>query len=83
MSQDFDDVFAFLGRIDADPVLRQALNLVETAEEVESLARQYGHGFSAASLLALFERCNEAPRARRGLMDEKLIRVFLQREHLR
>jgi hypothetical protein len=30
----------------------------------------------------LFERCNEAPIARFGLMDEKLIRVYLRRESL-
>jgi len=30
----------------------------------------------------LFERCNEAPLTRQGLMDEKLIRVYLQRQRL-
>ena len=42
-----------------------------------------GHPFEASTLLGLFERCNEAPVARSGLMDEKLIRVYLQRDALR
>ncbi|MGB5240237.1 MAG: Nif11-like leader peptide family natural product precursor [Prochlorococcaceae cyanobacterium] len=83
MSQDIEDVFAFLARIDVEPGLREALNLIETAEQVEELAAGHGHRVSAATLLELFERCQEAPRARPGLMDEKLIRVFLQRDKLR
>ena len=34
MSQDSDDIFAFLARIDSDKELREALNLVESAEQV-------------------------------------------------
>jgi hypothetical protein len=82
MSQDRDEVFRFLARIEQDPELRERLNLIETADEVAALASDYDHVFDPATLLALFERCNEAPRARAGLMDEKLIRVFLQRDHL-
>lgn len=83
MSQDTDDVFAFLALIEADRELREALNHVETAEEVAQLAQQRGHGFPSAALLDLLNRCNEAPKARLGLMDEKLIRVHLKREQLR
>jgi predicted ribosomally synthesized peptide with nif11-like leader len=83
MSQDIDDVFDFLARIGSDEELREALNLLETAEDVARLAKERGHRVSAATLLELFERCQEAPRARLGLMDEKLIRVFLQRDKLR
>jgi predicted ribosomally synthesized peptide with nif11-like leader len=82
MAEAFSDVFDFLGRIQADQELREKLNLVETAEEVAELARGYGHNFNAAELEELFERCNEAPRARLGLMDEKLVRVWLRRTHL-
>ena len=32
--------------------------------------------------VALLQRCNETPYARTGLMDEKLIRVFLRRTSL-
>lgn len=83
MSQDIDDVFDFLARIGSDEELREALNLLETAEDVAQLAKERGHRVSASTLLELFERCQEAPRARPGLMDEKLIRVFLQRDKLR
>jgi predicted ribosomally synthesized peptide with nif11-like leader len=83
MSQDNAEVFAFLARIESDAELREALNLVETAEEVVQLAGQHGHDFSADTLLDLFQRCNEAPQARLGLMDEKLIRVHLKRDQLR
>ena len=34
------------------------------------------------TLISVFERCNETPYAREGLMDEKLIRVYLRRESL-
>ena len=47
-----------------------------------AIAAQRGHSFEPATLLQLFERCNEAPIARSGLMDEKLIRVYLQRDSL-
>jgi hypothetical protein len=83
MSQDRDDVFAFLAQINSDRELRDALNLVESAEEVAQLAQERGHSFSATALVELFSRCNEAPRARIGLMDEKLIRVHLKRDQLR
>ena len=76
------DVFEFLGQIQSDAPLRAALNEVCTADEVCGIAAERGFGFSPATLLELFERCNEAPLARSGLMDEKLIRVYLQRESL-
>ena len=75
-------LFTFLGLIQADPQLREQLNEVCTADEVAANAAQRGHGFEPATLLQLFERCNEAPIARSGLMDEKLIRVYLQRDAL-
>lgn len=83
MSQDRDDIFAFLAQINSDGELREALNLVESAEGVARLAQERGHSFSAAALVELFNRCNEAPTARLGLMDEKLIRVHLKRDQLR
>jgi hypothetical protein len=75
-------VFDFLARIQTDPDLRAQLNEVCTADEVSAIAAQRGNTFSPATLLELFERCNEAPIARFGLMDEKLIRVYLRRESL-
>jgi predicted ribosomally synthesized peptide with nif11-like leader len=75
-------VFDFLAQIQTDPELRGALNEVCTADEVCALAAERGYCFQAATLLELFERCNEAPVARSGLMDEKLIRVYLRRESL-
>jgi hypothetical protein len=75
-------VFDFLARIQTDPDLRAQLNEVCTADEVSAIAAQRGSTFSPATLLELFERCNEAPIARFGLMDEKLIRVYLRRESL-
>ena len=75
-------LFTFLGLIQADPQLREQLNEVCTADEVAAIAAQRGHGFEPVTLLQLFERCNEAPIARSGLMDEKLIRVYLQRDAL-
>jgi len=75
-------VFDFLARIQTDPDLRAQLNEVCTADEVSAIATQRGSTFSPATLLELFERCNEAPIARFGLMDEKLIRVYLRRESL-
>lgn len=82
MADDLQAVFAFLGQIQHDTALRQALNEVCTADEVSAVAAERGVHFSAATLLSLFERCNEAPLARSGLMDEKLIRVYLRRESL-
>ena len=53
-----------------------------TAPDVVTIAADRGFAFQTSTLLGLFERCNEAPLARQGLMDEKLIRVYLQRERL-
>lgn len=82
MANDHQAVFGFLGLIQADPQLRAALNEVCTADEVAAIAAERGHAFAPSTLLELFERCNEAPMARSGLMDEKLIRVYLQRDAL-
>ena len=82
MANDRQAVFSFLGQIQADPQLREALNEVCTADEVAAIAAERGHVFAPSTLLELFERCHEAPVARSGLMDEKLIRVYLQREAL-
>ena len=75
-------MFDFLAQIQTDSDLRAALNEVCTADEVSAIAADRGYGFQPATLLELFERCNEAPVARSGLMDEKLIRVYLRRESL-
>lgn len=75
-------MFDFLARIQSDPDLRAQLNEVCTADEVSAIAAQHGSTVASATLLELFERCNEAPIARFGLMDEKLIRVYLRRESL-
>ncbi len=77
-----DALFTFLGRIQQDQALRDQLNEVITAPDVVAIATAHGFSFQTSSLLELFERCNEAPLARQGLMDEKLIRVYLQRERL-
>ena len=75
-------MFDFLAQIQTDSELRAALNEVCTADEVSTIAAARGYCFQPATLLELFERCNEAPVARSGLMDEKLIRVYLRRESL-
>jgi hypothetical protein len=75
-------LFTFLGRIQQDQTLRDQLNEVITAPDVVAIAATGGFCFQTSTLLDLFERCNEAPLARQGLMDEKLIRVYLQRERL-
>ena len=82
MAEHLQAVFDFLARIQTDPDLRAQLNEVCTADEVSAIAADRGFSFPAATLLNLFERCNEAPIARFGLMDEKLIRVYLRRESL-
>ncbi len=82
LADPLESVFAFLGLIQADAALRARLNEVCTADEVEAIAAERGYAVPAATLLALFERCNEAPIARSGLMDEKLIRVWLRRQTL-
>jgi hypothetical protein len=82
MGNDLDTLFAFLAAIREDADLRSQLNEVCTADEVAAIAAQRGQPFAPAVLLDLFARCNEAPIARSGLMDEKLIRVLLQRDAL-
>jgi hypothetical protein len=82
VAQQLEAVFAFLALIQNDAPLRAQLNEVCTADEVAAIAAERGYAVPAATLLELFERCNEAPIARSGLMDEKLIRVFLRRESL-
>jgi hypothetical protein len=82
VADDRASVFSFLAGLQQDPQLRAALNEVCTADEVAAIAAERGFSFSPATLVDLFKRCNEAPVARSGLMDEKLIRVFLQREAL-
>jgi len=75
-------LFDFLAQIQTDPELRAQLNEVCTADEVSAIAADRGYSVEPGTLLELFERCNEAPVARSGLMDEKLIRVYLRRESL-
>ena len=47
-----------------------------------AIAAEQGFSFKSYILLGLFERCNEAPLRHQGLMDEKLIRAYLQRQRL-
>jgi hypothetical protein len=82
ITSELDALFSFLGCIQQDQSLRDLLNDVITAPDVVAIAADRGFAFQASTLLNLFERCNEAPLARQGLMDEKLIRVYLQRERL-
>jgi hypothetical protein len=77
-----DQLFSFLGRIQKEPELREQLNGMQSAAEVSDLAAELGHSFQPQTMLELFRRCDEAPLARVGLMDEKLIRVYLRRESL-
>lgn len=79
---ELDQLFAFLARIQKEPPLREQLNQVQTALEVSEIARLNGQAFSPETLIEVFERCNEQPYAREGLMDEKLIRVYLRRESI-
>ena len=83
MVEQLSPLFGFLALIQDNPELRARLNEVCTADEVAAIAGELGHAFEASTLVDLFERCNEAPVARSGLMDEKLIRVYLQRDALR
>lgn len=76
-------LFAFLGRIQAEPDLREKINWMQTAQEVSDLAAAEGQPFGAEILINLLQRCNEATSARLGLMDEKLIRLYLRRDSLR
>ncbi|MFM7086392.1 MAG: Nif11-like leader peptide family natural product precursor [Cyanobium sp.] len=80
--QERDQLFAFLGRIQQEPALRDQLNEVQTAAEVSAIAALASHSFRAETLIAVLERCHEQPYAREGLMDEKLIRVYLRRESI-
>jgi tryptophan synthase alpha chain len=75
-------LFAFLGRIQAEPELREQINWMQTALEVSELATAVGQPFRPETLIALLQRAQEAPSSRVGLMDEKLIRVYLRRESL-
>jgi len=79
---ELDQLFAFLARIQKEPPLREQLNQVQTAPEVSEIARLGGHSFRSETLIAVFERCNEQPYAREGLMDEKLVRVYLRRDSI-
>jgi len=80
--RELERLFAFLGRIQAEPQLREQLNWMQTALEVSELATAEGQPFRPETLIALLQRAQEAPSARVGLMDEKLIRVYLRRESL-
>jgi hypothetical protein len=79
---ELDQLFAFLGRIQQEPPLRDQLNLIQTASEVSDIAKEAGHPFRAGTLISVFQLCNEQPYAREGLMDEKLIRVYLRRDSI-
>ena len=79
---ELESLFTFLGQIQQDGSLRDLLNEIITAPDVVAIAAEQGFSFQASTLLGLFQRCNEAPLARQGLMDEKLIRVYLQRQRL-
>jgi hypothetical protein len=81
-SDELESLFTFLGQIQQDAALRDLLNDVISAPDVVAIAADQGFSFQSSTLLGLFERCNEAPLARQGLMDEKLIRVYLQRQRL-
>lgn len=81
-ASELDALFSFLSCIQQDQSLRDLLNDVISAPDVVAIAADRGFVFQASTLLGLFERCNEAPLARQGLMDEKLIRVYLQQERL-
>ena len=81
-SDELESLFTFLGQIQQDSALRDQLNDVISAPDVVAIAADQGFSFQASTLVGLFERCNEAPLARQGLMDEKLIRVYLQRQRL-
>lgn len=81
--EELERLFTFLGRIQAESDLREQINWMQTATEVSELASSSGHPFRPETLVALLQRCNETPYARTGLMDEKLIRLFLRRDALR
>ncbi|MEB3199047.1 MAG: Nif11-like leader peptide family natural product precursor [Synechococcaceae cyanobacterium] len=77
-----DQLFGFLARIQQEPELREQLNWMQTALEVSELAAAQGHRFQPETLIEVFRLCGEVPHARVGLMDEKLIRVYLRRDSL-
>ena len=79
---ELERLFTFLGRIQAEPELREQINWMQTVPEVSELATSMGYSFQSETLVALLQRCNETPYARTGLMDEKLIRLFLRRAAL-
>ncbi|MCS5692760.1 hypothetical protein NZK33_12295 [Cyanobium sp. FGCU-6] len=78
---ELETLFAFLGRIRDDAGLREQINWMQTVLEVSELAGGQGQAFRPELLVAVLESCNEAPYAREGLMDEKLIRVHLRRDN--
>jgi hypothetical protein len=80
--EELERLFQFLGQIQHDQELREQLNWMQTAPEVSELAASRGVAFRAETLVDLLQRCNEAPYARTGLMDEKLIRLYLRRSSL-
>ena len=80
--RELERLFAFLGRIQAEPELREQINGMQTALEVSELAAAEGQPFRPETLIALLQRAQEAPSSRVGLMDEKLIRIYLRRESL-
>lgn len=80
--EELERLFSFLGRIQTEPELREQINWMQTVSEVSELAATSGQAFRPETLVALLQRCNETPYARTGLMDEKLIRVFLRRAAL-
>lgn len=80
--EELETLFAFLGEIRDDAELREQINWMQSVPEVSALAGQRGRPFRAELLVAVLEHCNETPYAREGLMDEKLIRVYLRRASL-
>ena len=82
-NQELESLFGFLGKIQTEPALRSILNTVETVPDVVAIAADQGLTFQASTLLEIFELCHEAAVTRFGLMDEKLIRIYLQREKIR
>jgi tryptophan synthase alpha chain len=79
---ELERLFGFLGQIQQNAELREQLNWMQSVPEVSELASSLGHPFRAETLVRLLQRCNETPYARTGLMDEKLIRLYLRRESL-
>jgi len=80
--EELERLFGFLGQIQQNAELREQLNWMQSVPEVSELAASLGHAFRAETLVRLLQRCNETPYARPGLMDEKLIRLYLRRESL-